>query len=302
MFKNKYNLINCFNNKNFKNKINSTSININFNSNFSSLLNLNNFKQINHSNSNHNNHNNHNKIENLHKINNLEKRFKSKKVKKNLNIVLIGPPGSGKGTQTECLVNDFNLTSIKTGDLLRKETEKESEISKLIKQTMLDGTLVKDEIIFNLLTQEFEAIQNKQRGWVLDGFPRNLNQAIYLDKLLSTRNEHISHVFYLNVNDNEVAERIKGRLVHSSSGRQYHISYKPPKNPGLDDITNEPLIQREDDKPENVLSRLQTYREKTLPLLNFYQQSNRLITIEATTSAKGYAIINQAILLFFSQE
>jgi len=210
-------------------------------------------------------------------------------------IIILGPPGSGKGTQTSNMKRDFGLKAIILGDILRSfVSENNNELSKHIKQMMEGGNMVDDSIVLKLLSSAFQS-QDASHGWILDGYPRNEIQASHLNEILEKTDQKLSHVLYLNVDEVEVAERIKGRLIHPPSGRVYHITYNPPKMTGLDDITGEPLEARKDDHPELVLSRLREYKEKTLPLIHYYEQLGLLSTISAHTSADGYVIIRRIL-------
>jgi len=215
-----------------------------------------------------------------------------------LRIVFLGPPGSGKGTQTTSIKKDFNLNAIVSGDILRTVAQENTELGQQVREFMKQGTFVPDPIILKLLSAAFQA---EKHGWVLDGFPRNDIQARHLDKMLEDTSQKLTHVFFLKVDEKEVTERIKGRLVHLHSGRLYHVTYNPPKRKGLDDITGEPLVQRADDNPEKVIARLRDYNEKTLPLIRYYENFGLLSTISAPTSNQGYVIIKR-ILNEYSQK
>eukprot|EP01102_Stenamoeba_stenopodia_P010936 TRINITY_DN3337_c0_g1_i1.p1 TRINITY_DN3337_c0_g1~~TRINITY_DN3337_c0_g1_i1.p1 ORF type:complete len:210 (-),score=43.81 TRINITY_DN3337_c0_g1_i1:282-911(-) len=172
-----------------------------------------------------------------------------------LRIALIGPPGSGKGTQSNSISHDFGVLQYSTGDMLRAAAKEETPFGKKLKEQLASGGLVSDELLFPLLEKSLTANEAKLKGWILDGYPRTLSQAESLDKLLEKSSQPLSHVLFIKVDELEVAERIKGRLYHPASGRLYHVSYKPPLKPGVDDITGEPLIQREDDKPVRFVLR-----------------------------------------------
>jgi len=213
--------------------------------------------------------------------------------KKVLRLILLGAPGSGKGTTTNYIIKDFGLINITTGDMLREAAKENTPRGREIKDVMNKGGLVSDEILYQVLFDAFLSEQPLRKGWVLDGFPRNLNQAKHLDQLLLKKQQPLTHVFYLNVDEKEVADRIRGRLVHPASGRLYHHTYNPPKVPGKDDVTGEPLVQRSDDDPEKVINRIVTYKAATLPLIEHYQKSGLLQTITAQTSAEGYVFIKK---------
>jgi len=149
-----------------------------------------------------------------------------------------------------------------------------------------------DEIVLKLVKDHLEKIN---KGWILDGFPRTPRQATLLDEALASWNQKLSLALYLNVPEKAIIERIQGRYVHEKSGRVYNTTYQPPKKPGIDDLTGEPLVQRPDDKPETVLKRLREYQQKTQPLIEFYKSQNKLVEIESPTSDIGYVKIKKLL-------
>lgn len=183
-----------------------------------------------------------------------------------LNIVLIGPPASGKGTQGELIEKSFGIPKISTGDLLRKEIQKATPEAKALKQTMDSGELVPDKAVLTLLAQRLKQ-SDTEKGFILDGFPRTQGQA----KQLKDMGVNIDTVLVLDVPDEILISRISGRRVHLASGRTYHIELNPPKQAGLDDETGDPLIQRKDDTPEVIQQRLKIYHEQTQPVVDWYQ-------------------------------
>ena len=189
-----------------------------------------------------------------------------------MRILLLGPPGGGKGTQSKFLMNKFNIPQISTGDMLRSHVNKNTELGKKAKEFMDKGELVTDSLIFDMMILRFEEGDCKN-GFILDGFPRNIAQAKGLDLLLEKINQKLDHVIVINVIDDDIVERMGGRRVHLQSGRTYHIKYNPPKNKNLDDKTNEPLIIRDDDKEKTVRNRLSVYHNQTKPLIGFYKDS-----------------------------
>lgn len=180
--------------------------------------------------------------------------------------MLLGSPGVGKGTQAALICEHFNIPQISTGNILRAAIESQSELGLSVKSYLDAGQLVPDEVV-NALVKERLAQPDCANGFLLDGFPRTIKQAQYLiDNEVS-----LDHVIVLEIADSEVIKRLSGRRVHVASGRTYHIDYNPPKTTGVDDVTNEPLIQREDDKEEVIRQRLEVYRTQTSPLIEFYQ-------------------------------
>lgn len=182
------------------------------------------------------------------------------------NIILIGPPASGKGTQGKFISEAFNIPTISAGDLLRAEVRANSPRSEMLQEIMKQGGLVPDEIVLELIKERIEE-PDAQNGFILDGFPRSKGQAMGLEKL----GVDIHHVVVLEVPDEEIVKRISGRWIHPASGRTYHTETNPPKVPGKDDETGEPLVQRDDDTPEAVKKRLKTFRDQTVPVIDWYK-------------------------------
>lgn len=187
-----------------------------------------------------------------------------------MRIILLGSPGVGKGTQAKFICEKYNIPQIATGDMLRTAVRTGSKLGKTVKKIMQQGKLVPDEIIITLVKERINHPDCKN-GFLLDGFPRTVPQA----QAIMKAGINIDYVIEINVPDEEIVKRLSGRRVHPDSGRIYHIIYNPPKHEGIDDITNEPLIQREDDKEETVRKRLQVYHEQTEPLVNFYRNLSK---------------------------
>lgn len=183
-----------------------------------------------------------------------------------MRIMLLGVPGAGKGTQATRLIQRFRIPQISTGDMLRTAIEKRTPLGLNAKAVMDSGELVSDDIIIGLVK---ERLQNEDcaNGFLFDGFPRTLVQA----DALKQAGINLDHVIEIDVNDHEIIKRISGRRIHQPSGRVYHITNHPPKVEGLDDVTGEPLIQREDDKEETVRNRLTVYKNQTAPLIEYYK-------------------------------
>ena len=195
-----------------------------------------------------------------------------------MKILLIGPPGGGKGTQAKKLSSKFNIPQISTGDMLRDHVKRMSELGIEAKEFMDKGELVPDELILKMMKSKLSD-NDCNNGYILDGFPRTLPQAKGLDALLDNIDSNLDKVIIIKVDDDVIIDRMSGRRVHKSSGRIYHIKYNPPKNEGLDDITNEPLSIRSDDKKETVKNRLKIYHDLTKPLINFYNIKNILFEV-----------------------
>ena len=182
-------------------------------------------------------------------------------------LILLGPPGAGKGTQADLLCKEFNIPKISTGDMLREAIANQTDLGKEVSSILDSGALVSDEIIGSLLEERLSN-DDCANGYLLDGVPRTLGQASILEKM----GIEFTNVIEIKVDDEVIVNRMSGRRVHPQSGRNYHIDFNPPKKEDVDDLTNEPLIQREDDKPETVLKRLDVYHEETKPLSDFYKK------------------------------
>jgi adenylate kinase len=196
------------------------------------------------------------------------------------NIVLIGPPGSGKGTQAPRIRDELCLCHLATGDMLRDAISQGTELGRKAKEIMDRGELVPDEVVIGLIDDASKQPEC-ERGLLLDGFPRTAVQAEKLDSMLNSRGTKIHKAVEFKVDDDILVERIEGRRVHLASGRSYHVKFNPPKVEGKDDITGEPLIQRKDDNAEVLRKRMQAYHSQTAPILNYYSQRNILNTINA---------------------
>lgn len=196
------------------------------------------------------------------------------------NLILLGPPGSGKGTQSSKLLNDFCYCQLSTGDLLRENVAKKTPAGIKAKEAMDKGQLVSDQLVNEIL---LNAIQSPtcERGIIFDGYPRNPEQAENLGNLLASIGKKLHNVVELKIDPEELFERVEGRRIHQKSGRTYHVKFNPPKREGLDDVTGEPLIHRDDDKREVLQSRLDVYYLKTAPVSNYYKEKGILEVVEA---------------------
>ena len=197
-----------------------------------------------------------------------------------MNIILFGPPGAGKGTQADNIVKNFSLHKISTGDLLRKEIEKKTDLGIKIKSEMEQGLLVSDDIISDLIVK---ILSNKKsfEGLIFDGYPRNLNQAKSLDILIKKYNKKISCVLSLNVDEETVKKRILGRIVCTNCGLTFNKYFNPPKEESHD-CGLKYLKSRSDDSKKTIKNRIEIYTNKTLPILNYYEDQKILHKIDAT--------------------
>ena len=184
-----------------------------------------------------------------------------------MRIILLGPPGAGKGTQAQFICGQFRIPQISTGDMLRAAVAAGSPLGEQAKAIMESGGLVSDDIIVGLVKERIEEVDCID-GCLFDGFPRTIPQAqAMVDEQIG-----IDHVLEIAVSDEEIINRLSGRRVHPGSGRIYHVEYNPPKQAGVDDQTGEALIQRDDDSEQTVRNRLGVYHDQTRPLVNFYRE------------------------------
>mmetsp|Transcript_24165 Transcript_24165/g.48061 ORF Transcript_24165/g.48061 Transcript_24165/m.48061 type:complete len:244 (+) Transcript_24165:23-754(+) len=197
--------------------------------------------------------------------------------------ILIGPPGCGKGSQAPRLVEERCICHLATGDMLRSAVAAGTEMGLAAKAAMESGGLVSDEIVVGIIR---DAIQQPQcaKGFALDGFPRTENQARALDDMLSTRGVEIDAVVNMQIDDELLVERISGRRIHPGSGRSYHVRFNPPKVEGIDDITGEPLVQRKDDNPDTLHTRLEAFHRQTQPVIDYYSAQGKTRAIDANDS------------------
>ena len=212
-----------------------------------------------------------------------------------MRIILLGSPGSGKGTQAKFITEKYAIPQISTGDMLRAAVRDGTPMGVEAKKVMDAGALVSDDIILGLIKERI-AQPDCAKGFLLDGFPRTIAQAQGLEAM----GVKMDHVIEINVDDEDIVDRIAGRRVHAPSGRTYHVEYHPPKVEGVDDVTGEVLIQRDDDKEETVRKRLCIYHEQTKPLVDYYSAAEQpakfnsmsgVGTVEEITS-KVFAILS----------
>jgi adenylate kinase len=184
-----------------------------------------------------------------------------------MRLILLGPPGAGKGTQAQFIREKFGIPQISTGDMLRAAVKAGTPLGKEAKKVMDSGQLISDDIIIGLVKDRLREADCLP-GYLFDGFPRTIPQA----DALKSAGVALDHVLEIDVPDDEIVTRMSGRRMHPGSGRVYHLKFNPPKVEGKDDVTGEPLIVREDDKPETVKKRLEVYRAQTRPLIDYYKR------------------------------
>jgi adenylate kinase len=205
-----------------------------------------------------------------------------------LNLVLLGPPGSGKGTQGERLQEDLRLPYYATGDILRAAVRDETELGREAKEYMDRGDLVPDEVIVGVIADRIDSGEALD-GFILDGFPRTTPQAEALDAKLSELGRGVTAVLLIDVSDDEVVRRLGGRRTCEANGHVFHVEFEPPEQEGVCDIDGSPLIVRDDDKPDVIRKRLQTYHEKTEPLVSYYDSRSVLRRIEGEAAPEEVA-------------
>ncbi len=214
-----------------------------------------------------------------------------------MKVVLLGPPGAGKGTQAKAICSTFGIPQISTGDMLRAAVSGGTELGKRVQAVMERGGLVSDDIVIRLVEERI-AKEDCAHGFLFDGFPRTIAQA----EALEAARVAIDAVVEITVPDEEVVKRMSGRRVHPGSGRVYHVVFNPPRAPDLDDETGEPLLQRDDDREETVRDRLSVYREQTHPLVGFYRtrsrvdQGNRAVRYIAVDGLGAVADVEKRVL------
>ena len=213
-----------------------------------------------------------------------------------MKIILLGPPGAGKGTQAEIICKNFSIPHISTGDMLREAIANETATGKIAKEIMDAGNLVPDDVIVSMVKERIKK-EDCRNGFLFDGFPRTIPQA----DALENQEIFVNVVLELTLKDELIINRMSGRRVHQPSGRSYHLEFNPPEKDGVDDLTGEPLIQRDDDKPETVKNRLEVYWEQTNPLIVYYRSKSvqtdlKYIEIDGSKSMEKVSSQVQAAL------
>ena len=213
-----------------------------------------------------------------------------------MKIILLGPPGAGKGTQAEIICKNFSIPHISTGDMLREAIANETATGKIAKEIMDAGNLVPDDVIVSMVKERIKK-EDCRNGFLFDGFPRTIPQA----DALENKEIFVNVVLELTLKDELIINRMSGRRVHQPSGRSYHLEFNQTEKDGVDDVTGEPLIQRDDDKPETVKNRLEVYWEQTNPLIVYYRSKSvqtdlKYIEIDGSKSMEKVSSQIQAAL------
>jgi adenylate kinase len=196
-----------------------------------------------------------------------------------LNLILIGPPGAGKGTQAENLTADFGLPYLATGDMMRAKREEDSELGREINKIIAAGELVPDDVVCKVLLERIDA--EGDDGFLLDGFPRTVPQADTLDEALERRGRKLTAALLIDVADDVIVQRLAGRRV-CANGHVYHVDYNKPKHDGVCDIDGTKLVQRDDDKPQTIQKRLEVYHDQTEPLVERFDEAGLLRRFDGT--------------------
>ena len=205
-----------------------------------------------------------------------------------MKIILVGSPGSGKGTQAKFICQRYNIPQISTGDMLRAAVKAGSPLGRKVKSIMDSGALVSDDVILELIRERIR-LPDCKNGFLLDGFPRTLAQADGLAEMGIS----LDFVLVIDVDDEEIVKRLSGRRVHPDSGRIYHIDFNPPANDGVDDETGEQLIQRDDDQVDVIKQRLEVYHQLTEPLINYYSKRAKDDSSLTVVSVQGTGSVDE---------
>jgi len=204
-----------------------------------------------------------------------------------MKLILLGPPGGGKGTVAKRLQKEFNIPVISTGVILREEIERKTRLGKKVQNIMNRGILVPDEVITEIIKERIKQ-EDCKNGYVFDGFPRNIEQANSLEKLNKELNEYIDYVFYFEIPFSEIIKRLSNRRVCKKCGTNYNLLFNPPQKDNICDICGGELYQRDDDKEETIKNRLKVFAEQTLPLKKYYKEKSLLTVIDANWSENAF--------------
>lgn len=204
-----------------------------------------------------------------------------------MKLILLGPPGGGKGTVAKRLQKEFNIPVISTGVILREEIERKTRLGKKVQNIMNRGRLVPDEVITEIIKERIKQ-EDCKNGYIFDGFPRNIEQANSLEKLNKELNEYIDYVFYFEIPFSEIIERLSNRRVCKKCGTNYNLLFNPPQKDNICDICGGELYQRDDDKEETIKNRLKVFAEQTLPLKKYYKEKSVLTVIDANWSENAF--------------
>jgi adenylate kinase len=196
-----------------------------------------------------------------------------------MNLILLGPPGAGKGTQAQKIVDRYHIPQISTGDILRAAVKEKTPLGVKAKGFMDQGKLVPDELVIGIIEERLKA-PDCQAGFILDGFPRTTVQAEALQPILSRARKQIDHVINIEVDEEELVRRLTGRRTCKNCGAMFHVHFQPPKKEGICDRCGGPLYQREDDKEETIRTRLKEYQRQTAPLIDYYERKKMLRSIQ----------------------
>uniref|UniRef100_A0A453SGU6 adenylate kinase n=6 Tax=Triticinae TaxID=1648030 RepID=A0A453SGU6_AEGTS len=210
-------------------------------------------------------------------------------------IILVGPPGSGKGTQSPLIKDEYCLCHLATGDMLRAAVAAKTPLGIKAKEAMNKGELVSDDLVVGIIDEAMKK-PSCQKGFILDGFPRTVVQAQKLDDMLAKQGAKVDKVLNFAIDDAILEERITGRWIHPSSGRSYHTKFAPPKTPGVDDVTGEPLIQRKDDTAAVLKSRLEAFHMQTEPVIDYYSKNGLVANLHAEKPPKEVTVEVQKAL------